>query len=192
MINILTNTHIFIGKKIFEILKKSKTPFELNKILFIYGNIEPDIPLKGTPVAHKREEALNFILEKIDELKSMNLYTEKNINDFSLNIGIVCHYLSDFYCMPHVRRWGDYKGLKRILKGVEHVFYEFKISFHKDEIEKVVKQKPHIIDDVENFILNSFKEYENDSNFKKDIFYAIFICNSIVHHVLLNQKTFIK
>lgn len=192
MMNILTNTHIFIGKRVLEIIKDSNIPFELNKNLFIYGNIEPDIPLKGTPIKHKREEGLPFILKKIEELKNMRLNTQKDIDIFSLNVGIICHYLSDFYCLPHVQRWGDYKGLKHVIKGFEHIFYEFKISFHKDEIKKVVKHKFYTIDDIEKFLLSSFEAYEDDSNLKKDVFYATLVCNSVVHYILLNQKTFIK
>lgn len=192
MIFILTNTHIFIGKRVWEIIENDSISHKLNKRLFVYGNVKPDVPFQNIPVEHKREEALPFILEKIDELKNMELNSKKDIDIFSLNLGIICHFLSDFYCMPHVKRWGDYKGIKRAIKGIEHICYEFKISFHKDEIRKVVKNKYYPISNPKKFILDSFEIYENDINSKKDVYYATLVCNSIVNYILLNQATLVQ
>lgn len=192
MIQILTNTHIFIGKRVWEIVENEPILYKLNKRLFVYGNVKPDVPFQNIPLEHKREEALPFVLEKIDELKNMELSSKIDIDIFSLNLGIICHFLSDFYCMPHVQRWGDYKGIKRAVKGIEHICYEFKISFHKDEIRKVVKNKYYSISNPEEFILDSFEMYKNDINLRKDVYYATLVCNSIVNYILLNQKTFMK
>ena len=190
----LTNTHIFIGKIVLEVME-SEDEFifhKLNKKLFVYGNVKPDVTFQKIPVEHKREEALSFVLEKIDELKNMELNSKIDIDRFSLNLGIICHFLSDFYCMPHVKRWGDYKGIKRVIKGVEHIYYEFKISFYKDEIRKVVQNKYYPVNNPEEFILDSFEMYKNDINLKKDVYYATLICSSIVNYILLNQVTFIQ
>lgn len=194
MSNILINTHIFIGKRVLEVVKnENRFIYDiLNKKLFVYGNVKPDVPFQKVPYEHKREEALPFVLKKIDELKNIELDSSKNIATFSLNLGIICHFLSDFYCKPHVQRWGDYKGIKHVIKGIEHISYEFKISFHKDEIKKVVENKYYPIDNYEKFILDSFDIYEKDINLKKDVYYATLVCNSIVNYILLNQKSLIK
>lgn len=159
----------------------------INKKYFLYGNIKPDGIFQSTPSQHKREEALPYILEKIEKLKNCNLRTQEDIDKFSVALGIVCHFLSDFYCMPHVQRWGDYKGLKRILKGIEHIYYEFKISFHKNEIRQVVSSECYNVESPVRFIEESFKRYEEDMNLSKDVYYATVVCNSIVSYIVKNQ-----
>lgn len=159
----------------------------INKNWFIYGNIEPDLLLTTNKIPHKREEALNYIVEKIEQLIEVSVDTKKDINTFSLHLGVICHYLSDFYCKPHVERWGDYKGLKRAKKGIEHILYEFKISFYKNEIKKATNENLQDIYNVYDFLLESFKNYQKDLNEKKDVYYASYICNSIVSFILENQ-----
>lgn len=185
----MTQTHIYIAKRIWQNIKNDNIFFNINKSLFLYGNIEPDIPITKVSLPHKREEALNFVLSEIDKLKNMNIKTKEDMKKFSLNVGIICHFLSDFYCMPHVERWGDFTGLKRTVKGIEHISYEFKISFYKDEVKKALENDYEIFDNPETFLMESFEMYKKDTNIKKDVYYATNICNNIVHHIWSKQKS---
>lgn len=191
MVDILTGTHVFIGKKIFESIDNESKDFSklINKKYFLYGNIKPDCLFQDTPSHHKREEALSYVVEKINELKVYNLDTQEDINRFSLELGIICHFLADFYCKPHVRRWGDYTGFKRSIKGVEHIFYEFKIGFYKGEVNRVISSKYHSINNHTEFIRDTFVKYEEDINLKKDIYYATFACRNIVLYILKEQAS---
>ena len=68
---------------------------------FCYGNLKPD--LTGTYLTKRHYPSLMFD-EVMDKLRAFcETYTirAQNGRDLSVDLGEICHYLTDFFCYPH-------------------------------------------------------------------------------------------
>jgi hypothetical protein len=90
---------------------------ELEQQAFLFGNIKPDLP-SPTRVHHTMENCLSTVLDLADYLMTEEVQLEK----FSVTLGEICHYVSDFFCYHHLNEELHNKKLK-------HVLYEFKLHY---------------------------------------------------------------
>ncbi|WP_161936144.1 zinc dependent phospholipase C family protein, partial [Sarcina ventriculi] len=101
-------THVIIAKKIYNALDPQKKSI-IKKKNFIYGNIKPDLVSKYKLRKHYRKESYEVILEKIEKLSKINSLDEiqkkKYFCNFSQELGVICHFICDFFCVPHDERW---------------------------------------------------------------------------------------
>lgn len=106
-------THLFMAKILYARLSVN-IPLDFHS--FCYGNIKPDLPCFG-----RRHHTLDNYLETVC-IQATALQTEEHsIQDFSTQLGEICHYLCDFFCYYHLNEPLHKKSLK-------HFFYE--ISLH--------------------------------------------------------------
>ncbi|MBQ3422334.1 MAG: hypothetical protein IJH34_11855, partial [Romboutsia sp.] len=63
------NTHLLIGKSLFENIDNNKS-FFINEKDFLYGHINPDIPSKYFLEKQYLDESLDIIINKIEYLCS--------------------------------------------------------------------------------------------------------------------------
>lgn len=183
----LIGTHTYIAKKIINISKDNGLDY-LNEKKFIYGNIKPDGFFQNNPSNHKREEATSFVVNKIYKLIYMDISTKELKDKFSEELGVVCHFLSDFYCKPHVERWGDLKGFKRIYKGFEHIIYEYKINVNKKVIDEIEYSDLYNVISVEDFLYKTYSDYFLYELNNKDICYAIWVSSSLVKYIVDSRE----
>jgi len=106
-------THLYIARELHRQLSKN---ILLDYNAFSYGNIKPDIPSK-TRQHHTQENYLEQVFDKVSILKN----EEFTVHEFSVRLGEICHYFSDFFCYYHLN-----EHLHK--KNIEHFFYE--ISMH--------------------------------------------------------------
>ena len=116
----LINTHFIISKSVLDNLESNKS-FFLSEKNFIYGNIKPDISSKYVLNKHYLEESLSMVLEKIKYLCQLTLDSLKkyfSISKLSQELGVICHFLCDFFTTPHSERWEFTHSMNK------HVVYE--------------------------------------------------------------------
>jgi hypothetical protein len=96
-----TFTHLGISLRIYNALKE-KTNICLNKSSFMFGNIKPDIAHSLVLIPHFKKDATTFVASEIENLMNVkiNPYTTCT-KEFSEKIGVVTHYISDFFCHVH-------------------------------------------------------------------------------------------
>ena len=113
----LVNTHILIGEKVYQNLYELfKTNLCKNK--FIYGNIKPDLVYRLSSKSHCIDDSLDFVLEEVNQL----ILSKDCKEEFSVKLGVINHFLSDFFCSPHYFK-DDFNGL------IKHLNYE--LHLHK-------------------------------------------------------------
>lgn len=103
----ILNTHLTISNALIENLDSSKS-FFISEKNFIYGNIKPDMTSKYVLHKHYLKESFDMIIGKIKSLCKLSLdFIEKyfSISKFSQELGVICHFLCDFFCVPHSQRW---------------------------------------------------------------------------------------
>lgn len=178
---LLINTHIILANNILR-QANGKKLYLINKKRFIWGNIKPDCASKYKFKKHYYDESITMILDKIKELSSLSvedIYYNFGKNKFSEELGVVCHFLCDFFCIPHNQRWEFKHSMKK------HVVYEQKLA----KFAKLYRFKGYIdsnlsIDDLEEFITSHQEKYKEEESFKNDLSYSYFICNSIINMIL--------
>lgn len=127
----------------------------------MWGSIAPDILPKYRFIRHYKDESIDYIVDEIIKVIFASRYINFNqkIDSMSMRllsrkIGIISHYLTDFVCVPHAKRWTFIGSMKKHLK-------------YEKELNKYVKSH----DFTENIILsNDIDLYDNESvGLKKQI-----------------------
>lgn len=114
-------THWSIG----EAMVKNITevfPLEMDKLAFQYGCIAPDFT-KGLP-DHTKEHSIHYVAALIREVQQVDLrHAKQNGNrDCFIKMGIISHYISDYFCRPH----NDDPRYERFFP---HILYENRLHF---------------------------------------------------------------
>lgn len=177
------NTHMLLANNIL-IQANGKKVYLINKNRFIWGNIKPDCASKYKLKKHYYNESIEMILEKICFLSSISIsdvYYGYGKKKFSEELGVVCHFLCDYFCLPHNQRM-EFKNAAHIKN---HVQYENTLA----KVAKSYNQKDNInrnlsIEMIQEFIVENQREYEKEQGYLNDLDYAYYICNSVVNSIL--------
>lgn len=175
------NTHIIIANNILNQANGTKI-YLINKKRFIWGNIKPDCASKYKLMKHYYDESIEMILDKIKLLSSLSvedIYYDFGKNKFSEELGVICHFLCDFFCIPHNQRWEFKHSMKK------HVLYEKRLA----KFAKLYRPKSYInsdlsLSDIEDFIVENQEKYKKEESFRNDLSYSYFICNSVMNMIL--------
>lgn len=89
---------------------------------FRYGNLKPD--LTGTYLTKRHYPSIMFdeVMGKIRRFLDTYTIEQHNGRDLSVDLGEICHYLTDFFCYPHNDDIYDHNLLA-------HYIYEKRIAF---------------------------------------------------------------
>jgi len=143
--------HHKIGKKIFSELKDLDC--YANKILFLLGNIFPDLNLSYLWRRHEYQHSREYTRKMIEMLKKRPWL-------FSFHLGILTHYICDYFCYPHSSSYD--KGL------VHHILYEVLQKAPKKVYRINLKITAFTIEELDRFVewyedfRTSFKNDESD------------------------------
>lgn len=179
-------THILIGKCIQEVIQEN-FHIKLSSNAFVYGNIKPDIDPRMTAISHYKNKSFQVIIEMILSLQKYDLSDyDKRMKKFSIQLGVINHYLTDFFCFAHNDLKMNY--------FISHLLYENKLAkkFHKFNLEEVcnksinsIKNLPDI--DVKQYIEFKHNEYiKSEPSIDKDICYSIEICSAVSYIIIYN------
>lgn len=175
------NTHLLIGKSLFKNIDNKKS-FFISEKDFLYGNIKPDIPSKYFLEKHYLDESLDMIINKIEYLSSLDLdYIFKYLSTsiFNQELGVICHFLCDFFCVPHSRRWKMSHSMNK------HITYEKELAIVAKETN-LIKFKGDTIEDNDfrTFFNKLYLEYINKIEYENDLLFSNYICNSVINYIL--------
>lgn len=187
----LMNTHTMLAKDFIYNLDNNKKEL-INENHFIWGNIKPDCVSKYKLKKHYLDESLDMVVNKIQFLSSLSLddiYKNYSENKFSQELGVVCHFLCDFFCVPHNKRW-EFKSANAMK---EHVMYEKDLSRVAKEF-KIRKDIERSINsqEIRSYIIDLQKEYEKEMEYNNDLDFAYYVCQSVINmildEVIINEK----
>lgn len=88
--------HLFFASRIRKQLR-DLTGISLNSFRFAYGNIKPDLTFSMCAVPHTISRSEKVFKKHVGELYEESLH----IADFSEKLGVVMHYLCDYFCFAH-------------------------------------------------------------------------------------------
>ncbi|MDY4251156.1 zinc dependent phospholipase C family protein [Clostridium sp.] len=187
----MMNTHKSLAISFVENVELNKS-FLINYKHFIWGNLKPDSVSKYKFKKHYFDESFNMIVNKIQFLSSLSvddIFIIYSIGKFNQELGVICHFLCDYFCIPHYQRW-EFKSPGAVK---DHVLYENDLNkFSKTHKVRKELNTSLTCDDIRVYIYSLQKEYEGIVSYEKDLQYASHICNTIISlildEVILNQK----
>lgn len=106
-ITMMTLSHMLISKKVFSAISDC-LDIKLNEKALTYGCIKPDLVPRLRAIPHNKEKSSDFINEIFEELRKQELPKSKEeLKIFSINLGVILHYIADFFCFAHNCRYYD-------------------------------------------------------------------------------------
>lgn len=179
----MINTHRLIGDNIIKYCN-NKNIYLINSSKFIWGNAKPDFVPKYTFKKHYFNESIDMVLEKIKYLSlfsSKEFYSKQVIEKFSEELGVLCHFLCDFFCAPHYYRW-EFKSPNAIKN---HVMYENELAkVAKKFIPTVIINETLDLGNIKDFILQLQKQYDGTLDCNNDLTFSYYVCGSILAMIL--------
>jgi len=132
--------HHKIGKKIFGELKE--LGYHVSENLFLLGNIFPDLNQSYIWCRHEYIHSREYTKKKIEKLKKSSML-------FSFHLGVLTHYICDYFCYPHSPAYD--KGL------IQHIIYEIQQKAPKKIYKANLNIQAFTIEELDRFV----KWYEN-------------------------------
>lgn len=176
-------SHSIIAKGLYEsFLKNLNVSLDLKG--FIYGCVKPDFSLSLLKMSHYKDKSLEATCSMIKALHDKKLpEANKDIKQFSIYLGVIAHYLADYFCYPHNNKIYNFIPI--------HFAYENKLAFTLDKID-VGKLSSYFLPSInsistdnENWMLDYINEkhreylHRNGRVFN-DIFYSIQVCTTVL------------
>lgn len=113
-----TFSHIMLGEYILETIK-SRHGIELHRKSFLLGNTLPDCRLSFMSRPHRPEFWQDYINRQVARLLRVKTGSRRFGCLYSLRLGIICHFYTDFFCYTHN---AAFSGTSR-----EHIRYEWDV-----------------------------------------------------------------
>ena len=164
----------------------------LNLLRFRAGNMSPDLPLYHSHLKHYKHQNFEYVLRMVQDLiesdPTANVGVLKN---YSYRLGVICHYLCDYFCYPHHNRRYFHDKLGEHMK-YEKDLHQFIKKFHKNDYlpqyyfrEILDQNKGRSVD-----LLELIEEFHNDymsgePSFERDSAYAITATSIIASLIVL-------
>lgn len=160
-------THLGFAKILYRYLSQDLN-FKLDKKKFIYGNIKPDFKNDDIGAEHRMDESIDHLLLFSQEIIS----NYSNIASFSMAVGVICHYVCDYFCLYH----NDSYKKKNIF---EHLIYEthLHVQFAKMVLYRKIRLdicKNEKYADLMDLLMNLSNKYvKSKRSTTNDINYAV-------------------
>lgn len=194
--NIFADSHKIIATNIYNnVFENYGLKLDKNKLL--WGSIAPDILPKYRFIRHYKDESIDYIVDEIIKVIFASRYIDfdKNIDSISMRllsrkIGIISHYLTDFVCVPHAKRWTFIGSMKKHLK------YEKELNNYvksHDFTENIILSNDIDLYDngtvglkiqIKDYIESVIEEYSMKTSFENDLNFASEFNTKISYFIL--------
>lgn len=172
------SSHILLGKRLLQESALQGRP--LHRLAFLFGSIRPDILgsfiiKKHTP-ARRYANVLFQIEKSFRDAESGKKYTFVS----SIRLGVICHFLADFFCYPHNEGFKD--------GSVIHYRYEAELYRHIRDAVCAPDHAP-IADSAAaaSTVAQLHGQYVSGigENLSRDAFYIVTVCSYIFRCIQL-------
>jgi len=139
---------------------------KINKNLFLFGNLFPDLIHSYIWCRHEYKYSREYVKRKLEILKKRPIL-------FSFHLGILTHYISDYFCYPHTESFD--KGL------VEHIAYEIRQKIPLNFNKMKLNIRTFSIEELDRFVkwYNNFRASVIDDEL--DFHIATIVASNFLH-----------
>ncbi len=164
--------HILIASKTYDLIEKEYGA-SIDRASFIFGNVLPDASFRMKRPVHRIENWGEHVNKLIEELETGDFESNRR---FSLKLGIICHFLSDFFCLAHNDPY--------YLKQFAHFMYETRQSkkfMNLRQKSGLCEASCSIPDsDAPSYIAKRHLDFfSQEISFEKELSYSVEVCAAI-------------
>lgn len=173
-------SHLVVSNQVNSNIKNTLN-YSLDKRLFSWGSVKPDIVPSLLIKKHYKEETLDYVIDKIEELINLKYSNCSNSlldKYLSINLGEIIHFLSDFFCVPHSQRWEFKKRMASHIK-YETTLNKIAQNYYLGRSTKIPEIKYINIDSIKTFINDLLEEYHLKEDYLNDLKYSTIVSTSI-------------
>ena len=169
VLNMMSFTHVLYAKQICEHISL-KYGITLKRYSFIYGSVKPDVSILFLgKTKHYFDVSLDMVTESANVLiNAINSEKEIETKAFARELGVIMHYITDFFCRVH----NDINGIKHS-ENFRHVLYEQRFQKVLEEYElDVLREKTLLVEDeeikkIETMSLKNYLIYRHNKYMKE-------------------------
>ncbi|KOA18459.1 hypothetical protein CLHOM_33610 [Clostridium homopropionicum DSM 5847] len=177
----IVNTHLLMSHILYDYLSKRQN-IKINKLAFLYGCVKPDINNADINQEHTLDNSINSLNKYSEKLLTNNI----SIKDFSVSLGVICHFICDYFCLYH----NDEYCLKN---NFQHFLYEIRLHYKflilllmgKLKIDNFIPSEKDLIPMVLELQQKYFLE---EKNLTRDIKYALSSAAAISEFILCSSE----
>ncbi|TJX16120.1 hypothetical protein E9840_00065 [Tissierella creatinini] len=200
--NIFAESHKIVASNIYDNVLNIYG-LKLDKEKLLWGSIAPDFLPQYKLIRHYQDESINYISKEIVKIIFISRYLEFNkildplaINLLSKKIGVISHYLSDYVCLPHARRWTFSDSMMKHIKyesalnnyAINHTFKKNVITV--DNIGIFDDESTSLKVKIKEFIEKVVEEYSLKTSLKHDLDFALSLNLKITYFILDSIKVY--
>lgn len=162
-----------------ELIRKGYT---INIDCFVYGNMRPDLNLKCRMTMHNKKEDWNNVLEIIDEL----VYAKEKVKyDISIKLGMLSHYICDFFTFPHNEGFGKNIIHHELYEQAQRILWWSKLTTIWEECDNEISFEIKSIKELITYIEDMHIIYmRNPGDKKRDLFFSNILIRVICPSIL--------
>ena len=186
----LPRTHRQIGKLVFKVLQKGFC-VRLNRIALEYGSIKPDILPSLKSIPHTKTFSFHVVKGLISDIFDKPIpLTKREMRRFSINLGVLLHFISDYFCHVHnngidepLRKHYLYerKLAKRLIK---HNWAERYPDLWEIPAEITLSSAQELIEYIESMHLSYLRRSQHLS---VDISICLEVCTTVASAIIVNR-----
>lgn len=192
----IPQTHVIIAKEIHENVNNNLN-IKLDKAQLIYGSVKPDI-YSGLPkLKHFKPQSFDVICNEIQKISNHPLMDNRaHIAYVSQKIGIITHYVADYFCVPHNDRktyqnhfWDHLKYERLLHKSFkEHasITDNSKVNFLQNVDFTNLEQIKRYLDELHFHYESKAESMQNDIN--NSLFAVKSVASIMVQHALSQEE----
>ncbi len=152
----IPQTHVIIAREIYQDVEKNLN-IQLDKTQLIFGSIKPDI-YSGLPkLKHFKPQSFDVICNEIQRISNSSFADNRAyLAAISQKIGVITHYVADYFCIPHNDRI-TYKN-----HFWDHLKYERTLHKSFKDIASRKKQSVNLLQGVDFTEIEQVKRYLDD------------------------------
>ena len=150
-------------------------------------------------IRHYKDESLNFIAKEIIKIIFVSRYIDFNkildplaMKVLSKKIGIISHYLSDYVCLPHAKRWTFFDNMVKYESQLND--YALKHDFRKNVISvediDIYTSTFGLSKKIKDYINQVVEEYSLKLSFANDLDFALSLNLKITYFILDTIKAY--
>jgi hypothetical protein len=151
--------------------------------------MKPDLPLNKIRLPHYKTDSFQDICKMINILSiaDHSLGDKKKLFIFSLNLGIILHYIADFFCEAH--NFQPYNHLSKHLNYERILSRRFE-NIKTSDLKNMVKRfkNPYIAapkTTLGQYINDRHFEYLNtERSYDTDLQYSLIMCINVAYGIL--------
>jgi len=186
----LSATHKLIGKSIINNIIENFN-IAVDQECFLNGCLKPDYSLPFFFIPHYKDKSFNYIKEIISELTNYSFTNNKSIKNFYTKLGVVTHFLCDYFCYAHNNKKFDNIFLHLKYERTLHNLYE-ELTIDKTSIftfENNNSTEVYSLNTLISFINDMYEKYSlSTPSMERDIYYSLTVSKFTINFIINNVK----